>query len=161
MKKCVLCDTTCLTCIDTTPNSCLTCPTTRYFKADSSSCLTICPAQNYFPRTVPIKECVNCDPKCLTCTGTSNLSCQSCQPTQFFTADQTKCTDQCDSFKYYQVITPTKACLNCDQFCRTCNGGTPNSCTSCVSGRYLTSSNSCELDCDVGWWNNGLTRTCQ
>src|SRR5688572_5951921 len=73
------------------------------------------------------KRAVSCDSSCATCTsGSSCASCSGgssvCSPLQLLTL-------------HSQLVGSNRCCSNT---CSDCNFGTPNTCTACISGKYLS-----------------------
>ena len=66
---------------------------------------------------------------------------------------------------YDGYITPgstctTYTCYPCDCNCLTCAGPTAEMCTSCPSGKYLTSYRACETVCPQGFYPNSTDNKC-
>ena len=66
-----------------------------------------CPIK-YYGENSPIKVCKLCDVTCLTCNGTLNNNCLTCDTTRYFLDN--KCLTQCPLTNYYVVTSPFKAC---------------------------------------------------
>ena len=122
--NCTLCFGGCTKCSRNDPNSCLDCGPRRYSDADGA--------------------CVRCDTGCKTCTSNAS-NCQSCDrgywkvsstcvaiPTNCISLDSTGACTGC--FGGYVV---NSGATGCDADL-TCNNNTPNTCTVCPDGYYLS-----------------------
>lgn len=100
----------------------------------------------FFDATDNSGQCIVCDGRCLTCTGTTSNDCATCDITSpdyfLFTAGDGTCTNFCVDGKYRDGY----ECLDCDySSCLTCENSAIE-CTSCESGSYLFEM-ACQSDC--------------
>ena len=51
--------------------------------------------------------------------------------------------------------------IACSDICATCDGPTPNDCTSCNTGLYLSIINTCENNCPSGTFPDDTSQSCQ
>ncbi|KAL4507646.1 hypothetical protein ABPG73_012334 [Tetrahymena malaccensis] len=111
-----------------------------YFQLQRNQCSS-CQDDGYF---ISLNQCLQCDPSCLKCNGTTNKDCLSCPFGKYL--DQ---NNSCVSCKYDGFFISEDKCLKCDSTCVTCNGTTNTDCLSCSKGQFLLVSNStCVNSCD-------------
>ena len=120
-----MCDPSCKTCSGSTSTTCLSCDSTGlkpYFY--NFACYSECPNGTYLNSTtlkcsgiIPLLSSLillitsfqtACHSSCATCSGPSNTTCTSCQPSLYFTSPQGTCTAQCSS--PYSAVSKTKTC---------------------------------------------------
>lgn len=115
--SCQKCSTSCTTC--TALNTCTSCKGTLVnYKG---SCVASCPANTLTASGI----CVDCDPNCAGCSG-STSSCINCVPGTFRLAE--RCYRDCPISHYTDLATLT--CKKCDANCKACGG--PGRCTACL-----------------------------
>ena len=134
-KECNLCDPSCFTCNGSLATNCLSCNPGDYLISSNT--------------------CDSCDMNCKTCSGDAT-TCTSCaSPNPFLDFD-----DTCKECPDGQYDTGSDSCDLCDSSCSTCNEATNNNCLSCISGDFLTVSNTCEPscpeECPDGQYDTGL-----
>lgn len=174
--SCLPCDTSCNTC-----SSQITCTSCSDPKAEiQPSGLCACKSKFYFSGT-----CLPCNPLCNTCLN--SLSCTSCADPNMIIALTGLC--ECNTGYYFDGTllacqqclsgcsncnnsltciecsdphTYGDTCLNCNEKCLTCNGGTLFDCLSCDGGylfngfciencplKFLATNGTCELNSDT------------
>ena len=143
-RICASCYSNCYTCSGTSETNCLTCAIGNFLRANYT-CGPTCDLHFYGKTTVPY-ICTACDISCLTCTGTTNITCLSCDTPLFFNSSALTCISSCLSTQFGQ-ITPTRTCVNCTSPCLTCSAGGTNGCTSCASPNFLQTDFSCVTAC--------------
>ena len=142
-SECLQCDSSCLTCNGALPTNCLSCPSTpiaTYLLSSNQSCVA-CNVAGYSPVG---PQCIECDPSCVTCSGTTPTDCITCPPSKYLLSTNHSCVD-CDVDGYSQV---DSQCFQCDLSCLTCSGSTPTSCVTCPPSKYLLLSNHSCVDCN-------------
>ncbi len=70
--------------------------------------------------------CTDCDPNCLTCSGSASNNCLTCATPMILNSTTKVC--ECPA---NQVKTSPSVCTNCDSTCATCNGILNTNCLSC------------------------------
>jgi proprotein convertase subtilisin/kexin type 5 len=69
----------------------------------------------------------------------SSTNCLTC--TNIFY--QNTCYSSCPASTYPTIINSVSTCEICDDSCLSCSGSLSTNCLTCVSGSYLTSTNTC------------------
>ena len=112
---------------------------------------------------------------CKSCTGTNANECTACYANVYLL--EGTCVTTCPSSRYYPDTTDFKCYriyrifpfsevlmmvlfLACFEGCATCTGPTPNDCTSCDSGLYLTN-NTCVDECPSGTFPDDTSQSCE
>ena len=202
-NSCLGCDVSCLTCNGGLNNNCLSCNPSLFlyhgtcigscpagsFQNSSTTCadcsngcssctsLSFCSAciQHYF---LSANQCSICDASCLTCGGSLNTNCLSCNPGiylyqgscfascptgsyQFSSTTCANCPLSCSSCSSLSNCAACNSayylsgvqCLSCNPSCLTCNGGLANNCLSCIPGSLLYQG-SCVASCPNGSYQN-------
>ena len=113
--------------LDSSSNSCKTCPKTCSTCTSSTSC-TSCSSGFY--QSSPT-ACSTCPSLCLECS--SAYSCSSCKSGSYFSQN---------------------TCISCSSNCKTCTGSGTQQCTACNSGYFLSSNTNvgcitCSQGCEV------------
>ncbi|ELP83819.1 hypothetical protein EIN_241960, partial [Entamoeba invadens IP1] len=164
-KQCVSCDSSCLTCVETS-TKCLSCPPNMYlsnYKCNTNNELKMkCDRYASFGSGCVVckdgyyrvgLDCFKCDQKCKTCNN--KYSCLTCNSTNYKTnggdclpqsdivgcavnVTQSGCLKCQDGYH----IANTNECQKCNDNCNTCTT-TRNKCTSCVNSRVLLANKSC------------------
>ncbi|CAG9331567.1 unnamed protein product [Blepharisma stoltei] len=130
---CRPCDSSCATCNGKNANNCLTCPSagTIYFTSDNKclssctpqynfynttsvryECISTCPNKHYYI-TADLTSCLPCDSTCLTCNGSANNNCLSCDMTGTYpykTPDN-YCVSSCPSNLYKNTLGTEMLCV--------------------------------------------------
>ena len=119
---CTQCDNTCVTCSGGASNQCASCDTAAGRYLSGGAC-HICAQDTY--STGP--GCANCVSPCDRCTGPANGQCITCAA----------------GFAPNEGVNANE-CLACNG-CQTCTTN-PNTCATCVDGKFLTGGNTCD-DC--------------
>eukprot|EP01022_Parablepharisma_sp_SALTPOND_P001165 TRINITY_DN105725_c2_g1_i1.p1 TRINITY_DN105725_c2_g1~~TRINITY_DN105725_c2_g1_i1.p1 ORF type:complete len:1460 (-),score=75.94 TRINITY_DN105725_c2_g1_i1:591-4970(-) len=133
---CLDCKSPCQTC--TSASECLTCLPNFYRLQEGFTCViaSYCP-----PGTYPDKEtrvCQDCHRSCLTCSGSKDNECLSCDATKGMgksTDGPGKCYAATCGVGYFVKIVPETSkfeCVNCMKSCKTCDGS--DSCIDCAKG---------------------------
>lgn len=133
-----------------------TCPVGKdYFNYVDELCYDVCPARMYQINT-PAKYCEKCHYSCLTCSGKTNTSCQTCSSSPDF---RQLASTACPCLPGY-FDAGVSVCSQCHIDCLTCST-TAITCLSCNSTRFLihnTSTSTCR--CSSQYYNttvNGST----
>jgi hypothetical protein len=129
------CHTSCLTCFNSLPTGCLTCPPSSTLLASENRCA--CDSNQYQTQS---GSCAPCPPLCDRCTGPLNTDCTRCS---YRAVVSTSGSCACSVGYYYYQSVSYSGCNLCHPTCVTCTGGTPNSCTACPEGSSLSSTNEC------------------
>ena len=148
--NCIACNSSCLNCTGPSSDNCISCSSTIPLYLNGGSCVANCPSQTY--KNNNTFTCSNCNyHACLNCSF-----CTSCPSTYILVNNQ--CVSQCPIYTYYNS---NGTCLNCYNFCLTCNGSNINQCTSCNSalGLYLYQGY-CLSNCQIGRFANIASSTC-
>ena len=116
---------------------------------------------------------LECDPRCIDCTGSSNFDCIDCQPNiykhselsspcicvggcaevgKYFIVGEFTCLESCPTIGYYQPMDGINyQCQECNLNCITCIGLTERDCLSCVDTAYplddITTTHTCTTKC--------------
>ncbi len=118
LNTCSSCHETCLTCFGGLRINCLTCRTPEYQLQKDNSCLQMCLSSEYYDtQTTSCKPCTNKYGQF--CTFCDSQTCSSCSQGVLASGSQS-CTTSCagTTFQY------NGACIDCPQFCKTCNSST-------------------------------------
>lgn len=122
VNTCKDCDVTCETCSDQGANNCLSCTSSKYFSAATSSCESC---------TSPCKTCISSSTKCSSCISPKILL-------------GINCVDSCGSGTY---VRNDNTCQPCHSTCKECDNARINGCNKCRDGEYLTAQKECS-PCD-------------
>ena len=158
-KVCQPCDPQCLRCsAPNSPTSCTACKQNTVMRILSpgicSAGLTCGPGEYVAPGSV----CQTCHAECLTCSGTTNNDCLSCNPGWRYITLENKCSQApCPVGTYPE---PT-VCNPCDFNCETCDGPLTTNCLTCLPGRLRQLDLSCKIGCNVGSYNPPNSLICQ
>ena len=124
---CLSCDASCLGCIGSTPNQCLSCNSGNFLQSNigPASCQSSCP-NNTFPNQTDF-TCLQCDESCHSCIGALPTQCISC-PTGMHLASPSpsNCINICPIGRFFNLN--TSLCEACDPSCLSCNGPGPLLC---------------------------------
>ena len=128
----------CLTCSESNPAQCTSCPYGYYFVSQNSTCKKGCP--DYCEACSSSTVCTVCqsgysansDGKCLPCLS----NCRKCSGSQ-----QALCIECGDGF----YLNSNSVCTSCPEFCKTCSPD--EKCQECLSGYTLTLSFTCAQNC--------------
>ncbi|KAL4449881.1 hypothetical protein ABPG74_015000 [Tetrahymena malaccensis] len=137
--KCESCFSTCAECVGKSENQCKKCIQNRLLY--KGECLKECP-RNTFKFD---DECIDCDPSCATCFGSTSFKCLTCS-SGFL--QEGSCVEQCEKNYYPANKNGQKVCLQCHEECSKCNGPDSNNCTECPSEFFLYQ-NKCVKNCPV------------
>ena len=123
----LVCASNCETCSSGAVADCSLCLSGFYLHPTSSACEASCPSGYYEDNT--LRTCPQCDPACLTCSGSGSSSCSSCSP-QFYSSGANQCS-------------------TCDPLCDGCTGAGNALCSSCQTSSYSVEGTSltCVSDC--------------
>ncbi len=171
---CVPCTTSCRTCADGQPASCMSCGVGFYLSGNScTQCSTNCGSctaagciscvDGFFLTST--QTCApNCVLPCATCSTITPTKCQSCIAGYMLNEVSNTCN---------QVITCNGPCIVCPlgytlnsgkciqctaNNCQTCNPNSPGQCYSCLPGYFLNGNNQCQacpLNCTTCFSNTG------
>ena len=151
---CQPCSDYCGTCSSST--ECIACVDSNGVTLDNGVCSCSVPGYMVITNsTTGIKECVTCNPICLTCTGPGINQCQSCDLTKhaiFVSPSTCKCLEH---FYYDSVL---DQCTDCHSFCTECTGPSAYSCVGCDTNVSLSLADKpswCVQDCPAGYYKNG------
>jgi proprotein convertase subtilisin/kexin type 5 len=112
---CVICSSTCLTCVDsaTKCTSCNANGSTRNFYAPANECHGTCPV-NATVRTYasPALTCLNCEASCATCSGPNSNECLTCLAGSYFYQNTcyTNCSTITPTFEFYPKVSNCSSC---------------------------------------------------
>ena len=149
--------TYCLTCSGPTPSDCLSCVNGLFLQSTApSTCESICP-DGYYSDQIN-NNCDICDSSCKKCSGASSSECLSCNTGKYLSVSGTsfQCISVCPVGYYGDS---DNVCQKCDSTCKTCNGGTQQSCIDCDLPRYLLD-NQCFSNCPGSYYGENTTATC-
>ncbi|EAS02591.2 zinc finger lsd1 subclass family protein (macronuclear) [Tetrahymena thermophila SB210] len=157
-SECAVCHPSCKTCFAGSNKSCNICQPNTYLNPDNS-CQSGC-VSNYYPR-IGDMTCQKCDISCFNCVSPGDSgSCTSCTGQLYLTKNQ--CQQNCPPNQTKVTAPNNNTCQPCDKTCLTCNGTTPNSCTSCLApDLFLSTTFSCVNTCNTNQYKNTQNQTCQ
>lgn len=175
-NKCVACPEGCSSC--SSSSTCTACISGYYYSSSKNTCSTTCESGTY--KDSVNSSCIDCDKSCSTCTGSLSSDCITCASSYLLnintelTENNTSsssltgsCVSSCtaDTSFTYTDNSSSKFCYLCNSsssYCKTClNDGKGTSCTSCVSGYYLDSSNNqciSQLSIPQGYFGNSSNK---
>jgi len=159
------CNSSCASCFGPSSTQCLSCNSAYLYQ---SQCLTVCPIGYYGDQTVTSNwTCQPCNSSCLTCYGSTNSNCYSCNPGQTLSGSQ--CFGNCLTVGTYyntsnvlskilssnplNLNTALGLCQSCHPTCRSCNGSLINQCITCNTGTYLYNGQ-CLSTCPYSYYPN-------
>lgn len=120
---CEVCDLSCRTCDDTSPQNCLSCSDPNMTVNSAGECA--CNDHFYKVETSGVNTCVACLAECGTCVDGS--TCTTClQPNQVLDSNGA-CV--CGDGSYFEASLNT--CSPCNNLCATCTAGSENDCVEC------------------------------
>lgn len=139
----LLCDSSCSTCLGSTPNDCLICSVSLIVPLSVPNSCT-CATNEYMTVQNP-KTCVSCYSACASCNGISDSSCTSCvDPSRTPGSGRCDClTDQ------YYLDTINISCGDCHIDCATCSGPDMTDCDSCQDPSRILGSSPSKCTCDT------------
>ncbi|KAF5909462.1 proprotein convertase subtilisin/kexin type 5-like, partial [Clarias magur] len=149
---CVACERDCVSCEG---DECHWCEA-DFFLLDGK-CMGECPDGFYADEDT--QECEECYTGCKTCTGPEEDECLQCHEGLVMVngeceAEQERCPDK-------TFLTDKGECEACHPSCQVCWGGQKYQCTTCVTGRYLSSDQQCMTRCPTGSFGNKETWKCE
>ncbi|KAM9330542.1 extracellular matrix organizing protein FRAS1 [Gastrophryne carolinensis] len=152
---CHSCHPSCKECSGPSDAECLTCH--PHASLIAGSCKTSCPDRKYLNL---VGYCVDCHPQCQYCVANlhdSGSMCLKCQYSRYYFLGE-RCLPDCPAGFYAEG----KSCKGCHLSCRTCNGPSINSCTSCEDGLVLSKNGMCTQTCTQGYYRDGnLCKACK
>ena len=159
--SCEKCDETCLGCSGNGSLSCISCDSSMNLYLFQSSCVNACPT-GYFPN-INTASCIKCDTTCLTCTGTLNNQCTSCDLNKGLFLYSNICYNGCPPRTFSNLAVYGNKCQNCDLTCQTCLGPNNNDCQSCISNYpyYYLNNRTCFTACPINTFLNDSVNQCQ
>ena len=149
---CRACHNTCLSCSGALDNNCLSCnpsstPNGKFYFSPKT-CIETCPSSTFNDNNI----CRDCHTDCLTCSGSANNQCLSCDSLsathgKFLFTDK-MCAATCPSNTYED----SGVCKDCHSSCLTCNGPANNQCLSCdcesaTNPKFHNIDKTCLLSC--------------
>jgi proprotein convertase subtilisin/kexin type 5 len=147
---CTPCHYSCLNCRNASQLGCYQCDATQYRTLDVATNSCLCNPGFYEGGTA---VCLTCSTSCFTCVSTAS-TCTSCHNTTArFQAGNT-----CFCSPGYVDVFLNGSCSLCHYSCVTCSSVLATGCSSCPTGRTLTSG-SCL--CPSGSFDNGAAVACQ
>ena len=152
-KDCSSCHTTCYTCQTALSTDCLSCFTNASLSSPTSP--TTCTCDNGYYTLTTSRNCVLCDPTCLTCSGSDISECTSCKANAVFSVPGLMSSCVCVTGFYFS--TGSGKCENCDMTCVTCYGGSSSNCLTCFSNAS-ESSGTCK--CQTHYFPNPDASIC-
>ena len=165
----------CYTCTGTTSKDCTACLPGTFLYQEDQTCLYNCPDGwwGYLP-TLTCKICYQYDPAfptvftCATCNAGNSNNCLSCNTPYFWDSTTGTCVETCpDSYWGDSGSNTCKPCFSTAsssaimKTCKTCSGGSSTNCTSCKSGNYLYTNNTCLGGCPGGYYPDSVTISCK
>ena len=90
---CSECSSSCASCTGPSSSNCISCNVGFYLQPNSTKCRNTCP-QGYFTNNQTL-TCDPCNIACSSCTGSTNIMCQSCQANFYLQPDSTTCLNYC------------------------------------------------------------------
>ncbi|KAL4470078.1 hypothetical protein ABPG72_008737 [Tetrahymena utriculariae] len=153
-SQCIQCNQKCLTCFQPVkPGSqmfCLSCNPSQNRYLQVSQCLCL---PGYYDDGT--NTCQTCDPKCKTCSSSTNCtSCSDFQNRQLNTS-----TNNCDCKQGYVDV--AGSCVQCHFSCQTCNGILAANCLTCDINKGRTKNNtSGTCDCVDGTYDDNMNQLC-
>ena len=164
----------CKTCYGGGNNQCTSCNSGTYFLSVNNSCLGDCPAGWYQNSTN--NSCGGCymqtspsaNMTCLTCNGPAYSNCLSCGTSSYLYSPDKVCLATCPDGWFRNNNTSTcdqcyQATSSSDPYrtCKTCTGGSPTNCLTCLSHEYLDPvQKKCIAACSVGWYIRSDSNVC-
>ncbi|KAL4470077.1 hypothetical protein ABPG72_008736 [Tetrahymena utriculariae] len=130
---CYPCDSSCLTCKESTKNDCLTCPDPN-MQLTNGQCK--CMIGYFSPGD---NSCKPCHYSCGTCSGPAENQCDTCSDTTRLI----NASYECPCIANYFDNIPSPICSQCHYTCQSCNGTKNTDCTSCNTSRNLTAQKTC------------------
>ena len=106
----------------------------------NGTCLSECPAGHFATAS---RTCLPCHPSCLSCNGSHDTECTSCQP-EFILLKHTcvvRGPASCTIREYYDRR--AHQCLPCHRTCASCSGRYDNQCSSCDKNSQLSADRMC------------------
>ena len=133
---CDACNGACATCTGPTDTECSTCNIGFYLQPSSTTCLTTCPSEGFWPNS-STNTCDACHSYCQICTGSDSNQCSSCNDGYFLqpAPNTNTCASTCPDG--YLSNSATNLCDACNVACATCTGPTDTECPSCNNGYFL------------------------
>lgn len=134
-KECLDCHESCLAC--NAEMVCEECAAGYFDHPEKGLCVLDC-GEHYF-EDIDTGKCVRCFDACLTCIGEDNGECLSCvEDNEFYEFKNGFCERLiCEVGSYVDRINDEVACLPCTPPCKTCFGGDPTQCISCLPNYVL------------------------
>jgi hypothetical protein len=155
--QCVLCISSCRSCATNQPGLCLSCGIGFYLLGTSCiSCSSNCQACSSLGCTSCVSGyyinsglCApNCKLPCSTCSTSDTSSCRSCiagysySNTSFTCNPITSCNGSCSVCPLGYSL-QEGSCFKCSTNCGSCFASSPEQCTGCLQGYYLSSNSQC------------------
>ena len=175
--ECQMCDGNCSTCKGLGDYDCLSCAEDFYL--EENNCVPVCNI-GFFPYLSPSKTCQKCSDSCKTCIAYGDNKCSSCKELQFISItdeinkvgtcyqlcptnlinDRSNytCVNSCFNSKYKDIL--GNECVNCSNFCVTCDGGSYDNCLTCQDTQYILNK-TCYDNCPQQYFANSSTKICQ
>lgn len=147
---CAPCSSNCLEC-DSNSHYCTACAEGDYI-TEEQSCITGCSDENgsYSFENDGENYCYACTIEhCQVCPGDS---CETCFDGWKINDAGTECLSNCGTYETWDST--NGVCLECLDYCLTCDEISETGCTSCQNGYYLTEEGSC-TDCGTGYYTDG------
>ncbi|EWS74596.1 hypothetical protein TTHERM_000043859 (macronuclear) [Tetrahymena thermophila SB210] len=155
LKMCEKCNQQCQECASTSTN-CTKCGDPLYLTG--TTCDPNCPVGYYPNASKSGNVCLQCDPKCASCSGPGPSSCKSCNPGEYLTTKST-CEKQCLSNEYQDE--QRRVCKPCDKTCATCNGPYYSNCLTCTNPFFRTPGYTCEKTCPTYYYPDSFSQFCK
>ncbi|XP_062845264.1 proprotein convertase subtilisin/kexin type 5 [Trichomycterus rosablanca] len=150
--SCVACKHDCVSCDE---EECHWCEADLFLS--NGKCVQECPDGFYGDEDT--QECESCHADCRSCTGPGDDECVSCQ--EGLVLVDSECITEQDTCPAKTYLNDDGKCEMCHPSCEMCWGRLKNQCTSCVTGRYLSTEQLCVTRCPAGSFGSTETGQCE
>ncbi|XP_053260348.1 extracellular matrix organizing protein FRAS1 [Podarcis raffonei] len=144
---CKECHSSCLSCLEKSPENCTTCAPPRTFH--EGRCVSEC-LDGWYQQEA---RCYLCHPSCKTCHGPSDADCATCHP--HATQAKGRCRTPCKAEQYLNLV---GYCVDCHPSCAQCVADlqdTGSICLKCQNLHHLLLRERCLPECPTGYYKVG------
>jgi len=152
--SCDQCDSTCATCRGSAPTDSVLCPASYTLKVSTSECVQLTCASNEYAN-YNIGECEDCDPTCLTCSGTLPTNCRTCDGTDVLSTNRMCLQCTYPNGLELKTVKTTETCIDI------CGDGRRVARTTECDDGNLVDGDGCSSSCKIeeGWTCSGGNET--
>ncbi|XP_036385914.1 proprotein convertase subtilisin/kexin type 5 [Megalops cyprinoides] len=105
------------------------------------------------------RECMPCREECVRCRGPEEDDCESCEEDEQLQDEE--CVPHIHTCPGSSFLSGEGECESCHSSCDSCWGGERNQCSTCVTGRFLTAQQTCEVRCPPGSFGSEVSGRCE